>query len=285
VGCVGSLVMSPIALMNQALVDFSDQGRAAAAFLQGDVATAEEILHIKGERNRQEFEAMLRSFNPEALHASPFDAGRRVGSRICQFAVLPAVTRGVMPKKPPVPPEPLESPPMFQKEYLAALRLPFPSRHASAFASIADEIARKASAQVAKSPRFLEALRNGDIRTAGTLFHSAAKEAAEQMRGSLPEGWKMFVEKETIDPKGDAIRPDLYFRGPCGELVIFDWKTSARSALQAITQMENYMGTLQWQTRLQGFPGAKVMGAQSVSWIDYVRPMVPRGLLGTYRWR
>jgi hypothetical protein len=67
--------------------------------------------------------------------------------------------------------------------------------------------------------------------------------------------------------------------------VTFDWKTSARSALQTIAQMDNYMGTLQWQSHLQGFPAAKVIGAQSVNWIDYVRPMVPRRLLERYIWR
>ena len=54
----------------------------------------------------------------------------------------------------------------------------------------------------------------------------------------------MHAEESTIDPKGDVIRIDLYFRGPYRELIVFDWMTSGRSALAAIEQIDKYMGTL-----------------------------------------
>lgn len=274
VSCIIGTVTSPVVLLSALIADAGDQFNAAAALVRGDTATAANILHIKGERNRQDFEALVRSLNPKVIQVSPEEAGRRHGSRICQWWVLPQlvgargsrkpVTGGTSPGGTPT------SIPMHRDAYYGALRLPFPAQYANAIAVLVDTVARQAALRVVKDPRFVNALANNNMALAGTLFHSAAKIEANALRRQVPQGWKMYVEESTIDPKGDAIRIDLYFRGPCGELLLFDWKTSASSALKAVEQIDIYMGTLQWQ-----YPGSTAVAAQSVSWVDYVRPLLP----------
>jgi hypothetical protein len=303
--CVVSTITSPLALLSAIDADLADLSDAARAMVRSDADGAARILKLKGERDRQQLEEMARSiremFNPRVLDHDAFDpskkgqqpsderrlaqaadAGRRHGARICQFAVLPEAGRALRVTKPVTPPA-IEAP-VLKPAYAGPLRLVLPAAVAESFASLVDTIARRAAMRVARDPKFLANLERGELSQAGTRFHAAARREAEALRSQVPEGWVMHAEESTIDAKGDAIRIDLYFRGPCGELIVFDWKTSGRSALAAIEQMDKYMGTLTWQYQWQ-FPGAKVVTASSVSWIDYVRPLVPQRYFANYKFR
>jgi len=90
----------------------------------------------------------------------------------------------------------------------------------------------------------------------------------------------MHVEEILREQSGNPIivngaksKPDLYFENDCGELVSFDWKTLGRSALRSIAEQRKYQGALGIK-----YPGHQIVTMQSVSWIDYVRPLlVPLG--------
>lgn len=158
--CVIGTVLSPIVLMQTIMADFGAQFAAAESLLQGNSAGAAEILHVKGEenrlRNQQWWNSLVAMLNPNLIGVDPAEAGRRDGSRICQFWVIPQISGGLAPKKgfnpshaanewPGVglnPKPPAVSSPttitLSEAAYKAALRLPFPQQYANAFAVLAD---------------------------------------------------------------------------------------------------------------------------------------------------
>jgi hypothetical protein len=100
--CLGGVFYGPVVAISR---DFSDFGRITQALWDGDPDTAGQILAIKGDRNRQEFDAFIKSLNPKVIGAAPHDAGFRDGSRLCQFGVVPGVTRSLWGKTlPPTTP-------------------------------------------------------------------------------------------------------------------------------------------------------------------------------------
>lgn len=102
--CLGGVFYGTIMAIGR---DFSDFDLMAEALSRGDANTAGRILAIKGERNRQEFDAFIKSLNPNIYGVSPQEAGFRDGSRLCQFGVIPGVVKGVGGKSLPPRPRPL----------------------------------------------------------------------------------------------------------------------------------------------------------------------------------
>jgi hypothetical protein len=88
--CLGSALIGPI---QQIWTDAGIYARFGTALLQGDSASAASILQIKGERDRRTFDAFVRSLNPNVFGVRARDAGRRDGSRLCSFGVIPGIVR------------------------------------------------------------------------------------------------------------------------------------------------------------------------------------------------
>lgn len=90
--CLGNVFTGPIMAITADTKDFIRFGRALS---KGNTAAALKILEIKGQRNRGEFDAFIKSLNPNIYGASPFSAGIRDGSRFCQFGVVPGLAKAV----------------------------------------------------------------------------------------------------------------------------------------------------------------------------------------------
>ncbi len=88
--CLGSALIGPI---QQIWTDTGIYARLSAALLQGDSASAAAILQIKGERDRRTFDAFVRSLNPNVYGVNAREAGRRDGSRLCGFGIIPGIVR------------------------------------------------------------------------------------------------------------------------------------------------------------------------------------------------
>src|SRR5262249_11330624 len=117
-----------------------------------------------------------------------------------------------------------------EQEYRAALRQVFPGQFLEPVARLVDEIGERAAQRAVSNPQFIQAVRNGNWKVAGTLFPSAAAQEARAVpAAALPRGWSLQAEL-VIQPGAGGSRADLFLRGPAGELVEFDWKTSAASA-------------------------------------------------------
>ena len=289
--CLVGLIQTPIALASLILMDAGDQARAAQALLQGDTEGAAEILQLKGERNRQQLEQFAKAFNPNVIGVDSRENGRRVGERICQFLVVPQIVGKLATRKPGTPPKgaspqepttvPIALGSFTRDTIFRTLRVSFSEEFALTISELVDDIGQAAAKAAVEDSSFTSHLANKNFSAAGSLFHSYARQAALKMKARLPEGWKMYAEEIRFDGAGNEIRPDVYFRGPCNELIIFDWKTSGRSALRSIDQLDDYMGALSWHHN-----GGQVITAQSVSWADYVRPLMKPGKLGPLdKWR
>jgi len=158
-----------------------------------------------------------------------------------------------------------------QDEYKQALKRVFPADQLDSVARTVDEVGQRAAERVAKDPEFLKALTNEDWTTAGNLFHDAAKREARALPpGALPTGWRLTAE-ETIQAGKGGSRLDLLLRGPGGERLEFDWKTTAMSALSKPSrdEMVKHLGDI-WLN-----VGGTTFRQQSRSWTDYVRPYFP----------
>jgi len=92
--CLGGAFLGPI---SDIMADGHDFALVEQAFLRGDSATAAQVLAIKGERNRAQFDTFVKSLgptlNPKIFGATPEQAGLRDGSRLCSFGVLPSLTK------------------------------------------------------------------------------------------------------------------------------------------------------------------------------------------------
>jgi hypothetical protein len=157
-----------------------------------------------------------------------------------------------------------------QAEYEKALSMVFPSQRADEVAKLVDEIGQHAATRAMDDARFVQAMRDGNITLAGTLFHSAAAQEARAIpRAALPSGWTLEAER-TIQAGAGGSRADLLLHGPGGNLVEFDWKTTGRSALSSGARKEMARHAGQITVNVAG----KLTVQQSRSWMDYVRPLL-----------
>jgi len=212
-----------------------------------------------------------------AARATAGTAAHVAGGRVQQaFAPSPSPAA---PSQVPAAPSQLPAIPgaqevrVSQAEYEAALRLTFPSQHAHQLAVIVDGIGDRAAQRAVANPRFVAAVQSGDATLAGTLFHSAAaQEVREFPASALPGGWAIEAER-TIQAGAGGSRADVLLRGPAGEIIEVDWKTSGRSALSygSRGQMARHAGQI--STNIAG----QLTTQESRSWIDYVRALLPGG--------
>jgi hypothetical protein len=158
-----------------------------------------------------------------------------------------------------------------EEEYRAALSRAFPSHQLDPIARTVDEIGQRAAERVSNDPKFLQALLKKDWKTAGNLFHDAAKQETRAVTpGTLPQGWTITAE-ETIQAGKGGSRLDVFLRGPKGERIEFDWKTTGSSALSsgARKEMVKHAGQIVINV------GGTVTKQESRSWVDYVRSYFP----------
>ena len=121
---------------------------------------------------------------------------------------------------------------MSQAEYRAALQRVFPGQ-VDDISRMVDEIGQRAAQRAINDPRFIQAVRNGNVTQAGTLFHSAAAiETRAVPASAVPQGWTLTAE-EVIQAGAGGSRTDLLFRGPAAQRVEIDWKTTGRSAMSS----------------------------------------------------
>jgi hypothetical protein len=156
-------------------------------------------------------------------------------------------------------------------EYRAALELSFPSQFANELAGLADGVGQRAAQRAVADPRFVAAVNGRNWRQAGTLFHSAAAQEIRALPASaIPSGWTVQAER-TIQSGLGGSRADFLARGPAGEIVEFDWKTTGRSALSTGSRREMQRHAGQISVHI---PGTQTV-QESRSWIDYVRALMP----------
>jgi hypothetical protein len=157
-----------------------------------------------------------------------------------------------------------------EEEYRAALQLTFPSQYADQIARTVDGIGQRAAQLAARDPRFVSALQSRNWKLAGTLFHSAAAQEARSLPASaLPSGW--VIEAEIVIQSGPGgSRADIFLRGPAGQIIEFDWKTTGRSALSSGSRSELARHAGQISTNING----ELISQESRSWVDYVRALV-----------
>lgn len=157
-----------------------------------------------------------------------------------------------------------------KEEYEAALKMVFPSQYVDPVARLVDDIGQKAAKRAMENPRFVKAIEGGNWTLAGTFFHTAAKEEARAVPAALlPKGWALEAEK-TLRAGAGGSRLDVFLRGPGGELVEFDWKTSGRSALSSGSRKEMAKHAGEVRVKL----GSNLTTQESRSWFDYVRPLL-----------
>lgn len=181
-------------------------------------------------------------------------------------AVRPAVT--------PIPHIPIagaEEILLSEAEYRAALEMTFPSQFANHIARTVDGIGQRAAQRAVANPQFVTAVQSGDWTLAGTLFHSAAAQEARALPASaLPSGWVIEAER-VIEAGAGGSRADVLLRGPTGQIIEFDWKTTGRSALSYGSRREMTRHAGQITTNI----GGTLTSQESRSWVDYVRAFLP----------
>ncbi len=158
-----------------------------------------------------------------------------------------------------------------EADYRAALELGFPGQFADRISVAVDGIGRRAAQRAVADARFVAAVQSGNRTLAGTLFHSAAATEARALPASaLPGGWVVEAER-VIQAGAGGSRSDVLLRGPAGEIIEFDWKTTGGSALSYGSRREMTRHAGQLITNI----GGQLTRQESRSWIDYVRPLMP----------
>lgn len=158
---------------------------------------------------------------------------------------------------------------MSQAEYRAALQRVFPGQ-VDDISRMVDEIGQRAAQRAINDPLFIQAVRNGNVTQAGTLFHSAAAiETRAVPASALPQGWTLTAE-EVIQAGAGGSRTDLLFRGPAAQRVEIDWKTTGRSAMSSAARQEMQRHAGQITVNI----GGTVTRQESRSWVDYVRALL-----------
>jgi hypothetical protein len=154
-----------------------------------------------------------------------------------------------------------------QSAYADALRLTYPSMYANQIMVLVDQIGEAAAVRAMANPRFVAAMNAGNATLAGTFFHSAAATVANNLPpGSLPPGWTLVAE-DVVQSGAGGSRIDLLFRGPNGERVEVDWKTSGGSALSTGSRAQMIRHAGQILANLGGTLSAQ----QSRSWMQIIR--------------
>jgi hypothetical protein len=188
------------------------------------------------------------------------------GMEVAGGAVRPAVT--------PTPRAPIagaEEILLSEAEYRTALEMVFPSQFANHLARTVDGIGQRAAQRAVANPQFVAAVQSGNWTLAGTLFHSAAAQEARALPASaLPSGWVIEAER-VIQTGAGGSRADVLLRGPAGQIVEFDWKTTGRSALSYGSRREMTRHAGQITTNI----GGALTTQESRSWIDYVQSLLP----------
>ncbi len=119
---------------------------------------------------------------------------------------------------------------------------------------VAEDVGVKAATRFANDPALMQLYQNGgrDMTTAGNAFHNIAMREARAIPASaLPPGWSMTAE-ESFTAGGMRGRADIMLRGPNGEMVEIDWKTTAESALDGTKGVDRRAGIIQRATGSAG---------------------------------
>jgi len=154
------------------------------------------------------------------------------------------------------------------EDYLRALGHTFPADFLETIPQTINQIGEAAATNVASNAAFVQACRSGNWKLAGTLFHSAAATEGRVLAaaGRLPPGIT-FVFEDVVQAGAGGSRLDVFIRGPVGELIEYDWKTTGRSALSSAARQEMTRHAAQVLTNR----GGNLVAQQSISWIDLVR--------------
>jgi hypothetical protein len=152
-------------------------------------------------------------------------------------------------------------------EYRRALEAGFAERGMDPTFKVIHEVSRRAAANVVKDPEFVAACKAGKWMKAGRLFHRAPELAGKQYAATAPEAQGFTFEDTLKGGKGGG-RADALSSPQGGQVREYDWKTSGKSAVKSIEQMDRHKKLLAVERQLAA------SGQESVTWIDYVRGLL-----------
>jgi hypothetical protein len=160
-------------------------------------------------------------------------------------------------------------------QYLQALGHAFPELYFDEALRAIDDLGRATAADLVRDGTFLAAVRRASANPqrwnqVGTAFHNAAAVRGRQLvqAGLLPPGWVVDFELTVQSGRGGS-RLDVFLRGPAGEAIEIDWKTTGRSAMESVEQMEKH--ARQIADPRNPLQGVTLTGQRSISWIDEIR--------------
>jgi len=157
-----------------------------------------------------------------------------------------------------------------QREYLKALRNAHPMDRFDVDKRAVNIIGRITAAKLNRNSNFIDALKDNKITRAGNIWHNTAKEVADKFAKRAQKLIKpRITAEETLKSGRGGSRLDLSLRDDKGRIAEFDWKTTARSALKSIKQMEKHAGHVLERT------GSQPRTQGSRSWEDYTRSHAP----------
>jgi len=150
---------------------------------------------------------------------------------------------------------------------------------------LVDGIGQRAAARVVADPRFVQAVQSGNRTLAGTLFHSAAAQEARAIPASaLPPGWVIDAEL-VIQAGAGGSRVDILLRGPAGQIIEYDWKTTGRSALSYGSRREMTRHAGQITTNIGGGPRRRISNRSELVGKDCWRDGASSSTAGSSRRR
>lgn len=80
----------------------------------------------------------------------------------------------------------------------------------------------------------------------------------------------MIEAERTIQAGLGGSRADILIRGPAGEIIEYDWKTTGRSAISSQSRREMARHAGQITSNI----GGTLTTQESKSWVDFVRPLL-----------
>jgi hypothetical protein len=149
--------------------------------------------------------------------------------------------------------------PVPRRTYLKALRHIHPADYFDRDKRLVDVIGRITARRVEKNPGFIGALKNGKMRLAGVLWHSAAKKVMDHVARRLRVN---FAGEKTIQSGRSGSRADVLSVNKRFEV---DWKPHVKAALRSIGQMKRHAQAFE-----KAF-GRKLKVQESRNWTDYSR--------------
>lgn len=237
--------------------------------------TSETALITQGQVTGALVEAILNTVTAFIAAYGPFSKGMKAAGEAEQVLVeaeqLESKALTEAEKAAPAALEGAEEIKLSPSEYQAALGHVFPGQFLEPITQTVEGIGQHAAQRAVNNPAFVQACQIKNWTLAGTLFHSAAAEEARTLPAAvLPQGWILDAEF-TIQSGLGGSRADILLRGPAGQIIEFDWKTTGRSALSsaARSEMERHAGQI--LTNL----GGTLTTQESRSWVDFVRPLLP----------